>query len=356
MVLAGGAKHVTLVTGANKGIGRALVETILKKQPEAHVLLGSRDLERGQKTVGEIVEANPAFKDRLELLHLDVSSSASVDAAVKTVTSKYGDVGLYGLVNNAGIGLNTTPKGTFNVLQTNFFGSIIYTTEAFAPLLKDYAAKNKESGGARIVNLGSGAGPTFVRDVVSDQRRSWYMRQRGIDKKEMLDVYEKALQCLKDFEADDDETKQKGETAWTQLGMTAEGGGKQTPWNAYKCSKAFVALGSAYHADLYKDHGVSVMCCSPGFIITDMTAGFGASRTAEDGAYTPYTLLYEIGNASDPFKDDTAKLPRTNGILTGLFFGSDQKRSPLHLGREPGDPVYDGSIPEELKAPGVGDS
>ena len=40
-------KKVIVVTGANKGIGLAIVETLLQQLPEAVVLLGSRDASRG---------------------------------------------------------------------------------------------------------------------------------------------------------------------------------------------------------------------------------------------------------------------------------------------------------------------
>ena len=40
------ASKVILVTGGNKGIGLAIVETLLKQLPEAIVLLGSRDAGR----------------------------------------------------------------------------------------------------------------------------------------------------------------------------------------------------------------------------------------------------------------------------------------------------------------------
>ena len=40
-------KKVILVTGANKGIGLAIVETLLQQLPEAIMLLGSRDASRG---------------------------------------------------------------------------------------------------------------------------------------------------------------------------------------------------------------------------------------------------------------------------------------------------------------------
>ena len=40
-------QKVIVVTGANKGIGLAIVETLLQQLPEAVVLLGSRDASRG---------------------------------------------------------------------------------------------------------------------------------------------------------------------------------------------------------------------------------------------------------------------------------------------------------------------
>ena len=39
---------VILVTGANKGIGLAVVEALLQEVPESVLLLGSRDQARGQ--------------------------------------------------------------------------------------------------------------------------------------------------------------------------------------------------------------------------------------------------------------------------------------------------------------------
>ena len=43
---------VILVTGANKGIGLAVVEALLQEVPESVLLLGSRDQARGQVREG----------------------------------------------------------------------------------------------------------------------------------------------------------------------------------------------------------------------------------------------------------------------------------------------------------------
>ena len=43
---------VIIVTGANKGIGLAIVEALLQEVPESVLLLGSRDQARGQVRKG----------------------------------------------------------------------------------------------------------------------------------------------------------------------------------------------------------------------------------------------------------------------------------------------------------------
>merc|ERR1712130_136550 len=68
-------KKVILVTGANKGIGLAIVETLLQQLPEAVVLLGSRDASRGQAAVDAVVgKLGPGVEGRVKLLLLDVTS------------------------------------------------------------------------------------------------------------------------------------------------------------------------------------------------------------------------------------------------------------------------------------------
>ena len=44
-----------LVTGANKGIGLGIVKKLLREFPDTHLLLGSRDVARGEAAVREIL-------------------------------------------------------------------------------------------------------------------------------------------------------------------------------------------------------------------------------------------------------------------------------------------------------------
>ena len=121
---------VILVTGANKGIGQAIVKRLLAEFPDTHLLLGSRDKQRGDTAVQELLtELGSSVKPRLEMLLIDVGSDESVSAAVEVVKGKFG--GLYGLVNNAG-GWLSTDRDTIQLNAT----SVVRVCEAFAPLLE----------------------------------------------------------------------------------------------------------------------------------------------------------------------------------------------------------------------------
>ena len=65
--------------------------------------------------------------------------------------------------------------------------------------------------------------------------------------------------------------------------------------------------------------------CSPGYVLTDLTAGMGASKTPEQSNchVAPLHIL---------FGDDVAH---------GWYYGSDAVRSPLDIYRGPGDAPYE---------------
>lgn len=87
-----------LVTGANKGIGKAICQRLLTEWEDTHVILGSRDTARGKQAVEDLIQQGcPA--DRLELLHIDTSNDESVEKAAASL----GDTNLFGIINNAGV-------------------------------------------------------------------------------------------------------------------------------------------------------------------------------------------------------------------------------------------------------------
>ena len=130
-----------LVTGASTGIGRNLTETLAEKG--YHVYAGARK--------DKDLAALDAI-DNVTAVKLDVTKQDQVDAVVAMIKEK--GAGLYGLVNNAGVGgggqvVDTPIKDQTFVYAVNVEG-VYRTTKAFAPMII-------ESKG-RITTTGSIAG------------------------------------------------------------------------------------------------------------------------------------------------------------------------------------------------------
>lgn len=153
-----------IVTGANRGIGRAFVERLLARGA-ARVYAGSRTPE----AQAALAALDPA---RVIPLTLDVTDPAAVAAAA----GRAGDVTL--LVNNAGVmGLGgflsaPSPDGARAEMETNYFGALAMI-RAFASLL----ARN---GGGAIVNMLSIAAHVNIPTVASysaSKAAAWSMTQ-----------------------------------------------------------------------------------------------------------------------------------------------------------------------------------
>jgi NAD(P)-dependent dehydrogenase (short-subunit alcohol dehydrogenase family) len=130
---------VTLITGANKGIG---FETARQLVGLGHIVyVGARDVERGEKAAAEL---------GARFVQLDVTDDASVSDALATVDSNEGRLDV--LVNNAGIlgaGVIDGPTA-LRVFDTNAVG-IVRVTEAALPLLR-------KSSNPVVVTLSSSLG------------------------------------------------------------------------------------------------------------------------------------------------------------------------------------------------------
>jgi NAD(P)-dependent dehydrogenase (short-subunit alcohol dehydrogenase family) len=147
-------RKVALVTGANKGIGRASAEQLATLGMT--VLIGSRDARRGEAAAAAVRAAG----GDAHAITLDVTDQETIEQAAKQIKERFGRLDV--LVNNAGISGsgNAAPQDAVDriagavdlavvreVFEVNVFG-VIAVTNAMLPLLR-------ESPAARIVNLTS---------------------------------------------------------------------------------------------------------------------------------------------------------------------------------------------------------
>jgi 3-oxoacyl-[acyl-carrier protein] reductase len=138
---------VALVTGASRGIGRAIALRLAAAG--AHVLAAARDAGRVAEVVAEIAKAG----GRAEAVALDVADKSSVEAAFAALLATHGRLDI--LVNNAGVTrdnllLRMKVEDWDQVLATNLTGAFLCTQAALKPMIKQR--------GGRIVNITSVVG------------------------------------------------------------------------------------------------------------------------------------------------------------------------------------------------------
>lgn len=141
--------RVALITGANRGIGRAIARELAVRR--FHVVVGARDQNGGNDAVREIRQAGGTAS----YLPLDVGDSDGIREAART----FADISdrLHVLVNNAAIYpddaitvLTLTRSRLRDTFETNTFGPL-EIAQTFLPYLRRAQA-------ARIINISSGYG------------------------------------------------------------------------------------------------------------------------------------------------------------------------------------------------------
>jgi NAD(P)-dependent dehydrogenase (short-subunit alcohol dehydrogenase family) len=237
-------RPIALVTGANKGIGKAIAEQL--GALGMTVLIGSRDAARGAETEREL---RAAGYDAHSIV-LDVTDQDTIRAAAKIIEDRYGRLDI--LVNNAGIAGNTsllTPSQADldllrEVFETNVFG-VAAVTNAMLPLIR-------RSGAGRIVNMSS--------DVGSIAQMS--------DPEHYLS--------------------------------------KIRPQAAYPTSKSALNALTVQYAKELRDDGILINAAAPGGCATDFTKGLNVTRTAAEGAQIVVRLatLDQAGPTGGFFNDN----------------------------------------------------
>ncbi|KAF2866194.1 hypothetical protein BDV95DRAFT_612057 [Massariosphaeria phaeospora] len=214
-------KEIVLVTGGTNGIGLDTVIYIASASPNYHVIIGARNLSKGEKVLKD-VQAKSSIQGSVSLVQLDANEDSSIAAAAKKIKEDFGHLDT--LVNNAGIcpepekeqwPSREVMRSTF---ETNVFGPTVLT-EALVPLLK-------KSSSPRIINVSSIVGST---SAISD--------------------HSSPISAVK--------------------------------YPGYRASKAALNMITAYQYAQLKEFGFKVWAFCPGYVVTDL--GGDREQRVENG-------------------------------------------------------------------------
>ncbi|KAI0432704.1 NAD(P)-binding protein [Xylaria sp. FL1042] len=144
---------IVLCTGANQGLGFAVLNVAGLRQPNNIYILTSRNLAKGKEAATSLQSS--AVKAQVDVIQLDVTKDEEIISAASYVEKKYGRLDV--LINNSGI-LRVPPPGDLTALRATYteilntnLTSVAVVTAAFTPLLY-------KSTDPKVINVSSGLG------------------------------------------------------------------------------------------------------------------------------------------------------------------------------------------------------
>lgn len=140
---------VALITGAGKGIGKAIAIALAKEGVNVGLVA------RTEKDIKSVAEEITAFGVKATIATTDVSKRTEIEAAVAKIQGELGPIDI--LINNAGVAtfgkfLELEPEVWENMINVNVLG-VYYTTRAVLPQMIE-----RKTGD--IINISSTAGKT----------------------------------------------------------------------------------------------------------------------------------------------------------------------------------------------------
>nr|XP_009415038.1 PREDICTED: (+)-neomenthol dehydrogenase isoform X2 [Musa acuminata subsp. malaccensis] len=242
---------VAVVTGANKGIGFALVKRLAELG--LTVVLTSRDVGKGKAAV----ESLDGQGIHVAFCHLDVAVPSSIVTFAAWLERRFG--GLDILINNAAVSFNEIDTNSVEhaetVIRTNFYGSKMLI-ESLLPLFRRSIATS-----SRILNISSQLG--LLNKVRNPALKELLQDEEILTVAAVERMVSQFLHHVK-------------MGTWREEGWP-------TVWTDYSVSKLALNAYSRLLAKQQEGRGLSVNCFCPGFTRTSMTRGRG-SRSPEEAA------------------------------------------------------------------------
>ncbi len=205
---------VALVTGASKGVGKGVALQLARHG--ANVVVNYNSDQKGAEATAEEIRGMGVAAI---VVQANVSVAAEVEAMFATVIKEFGRLDI--LVNNAGVQtwkalLELSEAEWDHVLDTNLKGCFLCTQQA-ARLMKD-------SGGGRIINIGSGcnkvAFPRLVNYTASKGGMEQFTKVSAVE----LGKYGIRVNCVAPGAVEIERTKEEaGDYAGTWAGVTPLG-------------------------------------------------------------------------------------------------------------------------------------
>jgi 3-oxoacyl-[acyl-carrier protein] reductase len=163
------AGQVAVITGAGRGIGRAIALTLAELG--ARTVLCGRSREALEQTAAAIQTSGGPNSGKSAVIECDVTDLHSVEALAERIERTFHRLDV--LVNNAGIGGTggplhlLAPDNWDRVLNTNLRG-VYYCIRSLAPLMI-----NSKAGSGHIINISSLAGKNALPNGAAYAASKW---------------------------------------------------------------------------------------------------------------------------------------------------------------------------------------
>jgi carbonyl reductase 1 len=257
---------VIIVTGANQGIGLAIVDQLSPLYPKSKIILTSRDPSRGEKARQSIIAKHSEAQNNVIVQKLDIRDPKSREDFFNEIKAKYGHIDV--LINNAAS--YTGNNGGFDtydtIVRTNYHATIDFT-EKLLPLLSD---------DGRVIMVSSGLGKLANQNPAMQELLNNPLSVEQINSK------------LKELEKASAEGKEEN------LGLR---------YPLYSTSKAFLNAYLRWVLTSKLKTGQSAIAMCPGYCKTQLN-DFQGVKPPEEGAKP---AVYLVGLTAEKAKELNAK-------------------------------------------------